>query len=211
VKHRVYLVVVVALGLAAALWLLWPGEPAVEPAVARRAGGASPTDRPHPVSPMPARAKPSAAAAPTGLPISLPDTPAVAAWLKEQGTPDVREMQDYLLGLNHHVHDCMGGAVVRGEIRFWIHWIVDDDHVGRAAYEPDTSAASVGLDDAARELFETCVTAYLAAHDATLPSHGGDGHSDVHWATAISFPIAEQEIYRVITEGDRRELPTGDD
>jgi hypothetical protein len=211
VKHRVYLAVVVALGLAAALWLASPGQPAVEPAVARRPGAASPTDRP-PASPMPARATPpaksTAVASPTGLPISLPDTPAVAAWLKEQGTPDVREMQEYLLGLNHHVHDCMGGAVVRGEIRFWVHWIVDDDHVGRAAYEPDTSAASVGLDDAARERFETCVTAYLAAHDATLPSHGGDGHSDVHWATAISFPIADQEIYRVITRG---ELPTGDD
>ena len=196
----------VALGALAALGIWWvlrsrSDDPTGAPAEPLAA--APPTSAP---PPSPAQRDPRIANhAPAGglpppraLPTALPDTPAVAAWLREQGMPDGHEMQDYLLGLNAHVERCMRGAVEHGEIRFWIHWTVDDSHVGHGSYEPDPSAPPSGFDDADREQLERCASDYIAAHDATLPSFGGPGKTDLHWATAIAFPIAEQEVYRVI-------------
>jgi hypothetical protein len=192
---------VAVLGLAVAIAiarLVWSSSPAPDPVAALPATAPAPAP-PHARAMPQTAAKPSAAAEPPeGLPTALPETPAVTAWLHEQGMPDEREKQDYLLGLNTYVDSCMAGTVARGEIRFWIHWSVDGEHQGRGSYEPDTSSEPTGFDDAARDRFENCVSGYVTSHEVTLPSYGGPGRNDVHWATLISFPIAEQEIYRLI-------------
>jgi hypothetical protein len=176
-----------------------PAPPAPLPTAVRASRTAEPAAEPaRPGSGSRVRVRRPRGSPSAPLPTTLPDTPEIAAWLHEQGTPDVREMHQYLLGLNAHVETCMGGAVQDGEIRFWVHWVVGENHTGQGSYEPDPVGGSTGFDEADRERFERCVAGYLAAHPVTLPSFGSAGSTDAHWATAISFPIADQDVYRVI-------------
>jgi hypothetical protein len=200
-KLRVFVAVVIVVALGALAYLAWR-SPSEQVAMAPRPAGRAPVAPPHAVPGSSRVAAPDARVAPAApvstLPTSLPDTPAVATWLHEQGVPDAREMHDYLLALNAHVDDCMRGAVVRGQLHYWLHWTIDEDHVGRGSYEPDTTMPPTGFDDDARERLERCVGEYLAEHEIILPSYGGEGRSDLHWTATATFPVTDQEVYRVI-------------
>jgi hypothetical protein len=206
-RSRVPIVVVVVVALAAAVrcGLRTPGgEPSAPSALASATASSAPP--PHGAGSVSAAhatppARPPAEHAevsPTGLPMTLPDTPAMEAWLARQASPEARQMQEYLLGLYAHLDVCMAGAVPRGEIQFWLRWTFNDGDVARASYQPDFAARPTGFDDAAHDRFERCMSDYLAGHEAGFLGHG-EGREAL-WGMAISFPIADQEIYRVIAD-----------
>jgi len=217
-RSRVRWTAILAGAALAALALLardaWrPPRASTSPAGAVDAAVAAVAVTPGPVVPLPspavvaARPAPPSISAPAAvdarLPMALPYTASVEEWLKEQAGPDPRQMEEYYLGLYAHLDSCMG-SVPRGEIHYWLHWSVDEDHIGHGSYEPDFAFPAEGLDEDQQQRFETCVSDYVTRHDVYLPSMGGEEHPDAftHWARSVTFPIAEQGIYKFLQGGE---------
>jgi hypothetical protein len=136
----------------------------------------------------------------TPIPTELPESPSLAKKLSRDGAvPDYREVYTYQLGLMAFTEQCMGGRVAKGVLYYFIHWDVDEDHLGTS---PRVEAAGVPPEGQVTEddqqALLACVKQYVASHDQVQLPHAAPG--DVSWGNRAVFPLSDSLLLRWIAE-----------
>ena len=137
----------------------------------------------------------------TSIPTELPDSPSLARKLSRDGAvPDYREVYTYQLGLMAFTEQCMAGRVAKGIIYYYIHWEVDDEHLGTSPRveiaEGVPPEGQVTSDD--QQALVACVKQYVATHDEVQLPHAANG--EVAWGQRAVFPLSDSLLLQWIVE-----------
>jgi hypothetical protein len=151
---------------------------------------------PRAARPVPGHIEPEIATQTTiRFPVALPHTPEVDELLEKDGASDDRYMLDYLLGMYAFVDGCTGRRIQHGSLSYFLHWMYDDDGIGRSAGFSLTERfppQDISEDDV--KLFAACVDTYMSSHDVPLPDLSASG--PMAWAEQARFPLENQPLVK---------------